>query len=70
MRLNGRGRWTFSLWGALFLGYFLVCNITDTELWQSNSMLTTLFIFLVVRANKKSGTRFPYRIGPIGRVPR
>jgi exopolysaccharide production protein ExoQ len=70
VRLNGRGRWTFSLWAALFLGYFLVCNITDTELWQSNSMLTTLFIFLVVRANKETATRFVYRLGPVGRVPR
>ena len=45
-----------------------MCNITDTELWQSNSMLTTLFIFLVVRANKESVTPIPYRIGAIGRV--
>ena len=70
IRLTSLGRSTFSLWTALFLGYFLVCNITDTELWQSNSLLTTLFIFLVVRANKETTTRFGYQPDPVGSMLR
>ncbi|HEX2942126.1 MAG TPA: O-antigen ligase family protein [Rhodopila sp.] len=38
-------------WVALFLGYYLVCNITDTELWQANSLLTTVYIWAVTRVN-------------------
>ncbi|HQT80368.1 MAG TPA: O-antigen ligase family protein [Rhodopila sp.] len=51
IRLSGSGAVTLVRWVALFLGYYLVCNITDTELWQANSLLTTVYIWAVTRVN-------------------
>ena len=50
-RLSRAGTVTLVRWVAAFLGYYLVCNITDTELWQANSLLTILFVWVVTRVN-------------------
>jgi hypothetical protein len=54
----------------MFLGFFLVCNITDTDLWQANSLLSTLLIWAVVRTNLESGRTVRRDIGGVrGGVP-
>jgi exopolysaccharide production protein ExoQ len=69
VRLGGRGRWTLSAWVTLFLGFFLVCNITDTELWQSNSLMTMLFIWATVRINREDALSGMPRLYPAVRRP-
>lgn len=70
VRLNASGRWSLGLWVAMFLGFFLVCNITDTDLWQANSLLSTLLIWAVVRTNLESARTVRRDIGGVrGGVP-
>jgi exopolysaccharide production protein ExoQ len=54
IHLSRSGMAPLALWVTAFLAYFLVSNITDTELWQANSLLTTLYVWAVVRVNLES----------------
>ena len=54
IRLSRAGQVTLVSWIAVFLACFLVTNITDTELWQSNSIMTCLYVWAVVRVNRQS----------------
>jgi exopolysaccharide production protein ExoQ len=49
--LSRLGAGSLTLWITAFLGYYLTCNVTDTELWQPNSIMTALFVWAVVRVN-------------------
>lgn len=36
---------------ALLLGFFIMTNVAETRLWQSNELLTTLYVWSIVRVN-------------------
>lgn len=67
--LNGAGEAVLPLWIAAFAGFFLVCNITDTELWVPNSLLSTLYVWAIVRVNVRSWAVGLSPVSPIHAPP-
>jgi exopolysaccharide production protein ExoQ len=51
VRLGAWGDRSTSGLVALLLGFFIMTNIAETRLWQSNELLTTLYIWSIVRVN-------------------